>query len=130
MNNNKTLKIIISGGGTGGHLFPAIAIGDILKKYNHQIIYIGSKYGIEANNDFFNENKSYLINIKGLARTITIKNGTECPICYNVSCSQMRFGCCNVFVCSFMYCYVSLCMFMCVYVLLPSAYILITVNIY
>ena len=74
MNNNKTLKIIISGGGTGGHLFPAIAIGDILKKYNHQIIYIGSKYGIEANNNFFNGNKSYLINIKGLARTITIKN--------------------------------------------------------
>ena len=40
--------------------------------------------------------------IKGLSnkdRTITIKNGTECPICYNVSCSQMRFGCCNVFVC-------------------------------
>ena len=52
MNNNKTLKIIICGGGTGGHLFPAIAIGDILKKYNHQIIFIGSKYGIEENNNW------------------------------------------------------------------------------
>ena len=61
--NNKKLKIIISGGGTGGHLFPAMSIGDILKKNHHKIIYIGSKHGIEAKNDFFNENENYLINI-------------------------------------------------------------------
>ena len=72
--SNKILKIIISGGGTGGHLFPAIAIADILKKNHHKIIYIGSKHGIEAKTNFFSENESYLINIKGLARTLTIKN--------------------------------------------------------
>lgn len=30
MKNNP--KIVISGGGTGGHIFPAIAIADTLKK--------------------------------------------------------------------------------------------------
>jgi UDP-N-acetylglucosamine--N-acetylmuramyl-(pentapeptide) pyrophosphoryl-undecaprenol N-acetylglucosamine transferase len=28
------LKIIIAGGGTGGHIFPALAIGHALKKNN------------------------------------------------------------------------------------------------
>ena len=32
MGNN---KIIIAGGGTGGHLFPAIAIGEEIKDYNY-----------------------------------------------------------------------------------------------
>jgi len=29
---SKKLKVIISGGGTGGHIFPAIAIADAIKK--------------------------------------------------------------------------------------------------
>ena len=42
--------IFIAGGGTGGHLFPALTIGDYLKKdgfKDKNIIYIGSKHGIE-----------------------------------------------------------------------------------
>ena len=35
MNNS----IFISGGGTGGHLFPAISIGNELIKHNFSIIY-------------------------------------------------------------------------------------------
>ena len=31
MKNNKTYKIILSGGGTGGHIYPAIAIANELK---------------------------------------------------------------------------------------------------
>ena len=48
MNSRKT-KIIISGGGTGGHIFPAIAIADCLKKRFPQadILFIGAKNRME-----------------------------------------------------------------------------------
>ena len=43
-----TKKIIFSAGGTGGHLFPALAIGDGLQKIGYDVKYIGSKYGLES----------------------------------------------------------------------------------
>ena len=45
----KTVKIIISGGGTGGHVFPAIAIADAIKKINPEadILFVGAKDKIE-----------------------------------------------------------------------------------
>tara|TARA_B110000263_G_scaffold111551_1_gene97505 strand:+ start:1355 stop:2440 length:1086 start_codon:yes stop_codon:yes gene_type:complete len=69
---NKT--IFISGGGTGGHLFPAISIGSELIKHNFSIIYIGSKYGIEKK--YFNDNnlKYYLLNIRGIQRHISFNS--------------------------------------------------------
>lgn len=47
--NSKQPKIIISGGGTGGHIFPAIAIADALKKRFPQaeILFIGAKNKME-----------------------------------------------------------------------------------
>lgn len=41
------MKVIISGGGTGGHLYPALAIGREFAKKGADILYIGSEYGIE-----------------------------------------------------------------------------------
>ena len=45
----KKKKIIISGGGTGGHVFPAIAIADELRKVdpNIEILFVGAKGKIE-----------------------------------------------------------------------------------
>lgn len=42
----KNNRIIISGGGTGGHIYPGIAIGDYLKNFNplNQILFVGA-YG-------------------------------------------------------------------------------------
>ena len=39
---SKKLKIIISGGGTGGHIFPAISIAKSLEKIRRLIYYIST----------------------------------------------------------------------------------------
>ena len=44
------MRIVIAGGGTGGHLFPGIAIAEEFLKRDDQarIIFIGTKKGIES----------------------------------------------------------------------------------
>ena len=43
-NFKKSLRIIISGGGTAGHIFPAIAIADYIKKEcNANFLFIGAR---------------------------------------------------------------------------------------
>ena len=43
------LKIIISGGGTGGHIFPAISIANALKEINPEveILFVGAEGKME-----------------------------------------------------------------------------------
>ncbi len=43
------MKVIITGGGTGGHIYPAIAIADEIKRKDpgSEILYIGNKIGLE-----------------------------------------------------------------------------------
>ncbi|MEO6949291.1 MAG: undecaprenyldiphospho-muramoylpentapeptide beta-N-acetylglucosaminyltransferase [Ginsengibacter sp.] len=47
--NHSVLKIIIAGGGTGGHIFPAIAIANALKKLHPatEILFVGAKGKME-----------------------------------------------------------------------------------
>lgn len=42
------MKAIIAGGGTGGHVFPAIAVGAELVKRGAEVVFIGTKTGLEA----------------------------------------------------------------------------------
>lgn len=48
---SKQLKILFAGGGTGGHLYPAVALCEEfirqLGQDNVEILFIGSHYGIE-----------------------------------------------------------------------------------
>src|SRR5215207_1182849 len=45
----RSYKIIIAGGGTGGHIFPAIAIANALKRIDTQteILFVGAKGKME-----------------------------------------------------------------------------------
>ena len=63
-------KIIIAGGGTGGHLFPAIAIGEELKERipQAQIHFIGSVFGLEAKVFPVKDLLHTLLPIRGLQR--------------------------------------------------------------
>ena len=49
MGINKKIKIILCGGGTGGHIFPMLSIADEIKKQNNksEILFVGSKDRME-----------------------------------------------------------------------------------
>lgn len=40
--------IALAGGGTGGHVYPAIAIGDVLRDRGHQVLYYGDEERLEG----------------------------------------------------------------------------------
>ena len=72
----RKMKIIISGGGTGGHIYPAIAIANSLKnKYiNTEILFIGAKGKMEMEKVPDAGYKIEGLWISGLQRKLTIKN--------------------------------------------------------
>lgn len=42
------MKIVIMAGGTGGHVFPALAVAHVLRARGHEIAWIGTRAGLEA----------------------------------------------------------------------------------
>lgn len=70
------MRIIISGGGTGGHVFPAIAIADAIKKMrpDAEILFVGAKGKLEMEKV---PKAGYLIEglwISGFQRSLTVRN--------------------------------------------------------
>ena len=69
-------KVIISGGGTGGHVFPAIAIADALKMMNEntQILFVGALGRMEMEKVPAAGYSIEGLNISGIQRRLTFQN--------------------------------------------------------
>lgn len=75
---DKQLKILITGGGTGGHVFPAIAIADAIKKLrpDTEFLFVGANGKMEMERV---PQAGYAIeglNIAGFQRSLSLKNLT------------------------------------------------------
>lgn len=69
-------RVIISGGGTGGHIFPAIAIADEIKRRNPdaEILFVGAKGKMEMEKVPAAGYKIEGLTIAGLQRKFTLSN--------------------------------------------------------
>lgn len=74
--NSQQLKVIISGGGTGGHVFPAIAIANTLKKSvdDCDILFVGALGKMEMEKVPAAGYEIKGLWISGLQRKLTLKN--------------------------------------------------------
>ena len=53
------MKILVSAAKTGGHIFPAISVGEELETIGHEVIFVGSGASIEVDS-VRNTNFKYL----------------------------------------------------------------------
>ena len=72
----KKLRVIISGGGTGGHIFPALSIADKLKELNPQteILFVGADGRMEMEKVPAAGYKIVGLPISGLQRSLSMSN--------------------------------------------------------
>ena len=70
------MKVIMTGGGTGGHIYPAIAIADKIKSKNPdaEILFVGTKRGLECELVPKNGYDIEFITVSGFNRKNLIKN--------------------------------------------------------
>ncbi|MFO7840862.1 MAG: UDP-N-acetylglucosamine--N-acetylmuramyl-(pentapeptide) pyrophosphoryl-undecaprenol N-acetylglucosamine transferase [Fidelibacterota bacterium] len=80
MNSKRTHTVIISGGGTGGHYYPAIAIAEAVQRLSAEMLknvriecyYVGSRFGIERRMITKSGFSHTLLPIKGFSRYLTL----------------------------------------------------------
>ncbi len=70
------MRVILSGGGTGGHIYPAVSIAKEIKKQyeNAEILFIGTERGLESSivpKEGFN---LFKIKVRGFQRRVSLSN--------------------------------------------------------
>lgn len=75
----KAIRAIISGGGTGGHIFPAISIADSLMKANpkNRILFVGAEGRMEMDKVPATGYEIVGLKISGLDRKLNLKNAVN-----------------------------------------------------
>ena len=70
------MKVIMTGGGTGGHIYPAIAIADKIKERypESQILFVGTKHGLEKKIVPENGYPIEFVTVAGFNRKNPLKN--------------------------------------------------------
>ena len=70
------MRVLLTGGGTGGHVNPALAIADIIKSNipDAEIAYVGTKKGIENKLVAKEGYKIFHIEIQGIKRSLSLSN--------------------------------------------------------
>ena len=66
--------MIVAGGGTGGHFFPAQAIWKALQNKGVEVKYIGSRFGVESTSVPQDCNVALLLNIRGIQRHLSVES--------------------------------------------------------
>ena len=78
MSRQKHRRVIISGGGTGGHIFPAISIANALMKIDPEteILFVGAEGRMEMEKIPAAGYRIIGLPVAGLYRSLTLKNLT------------------------------------------------------
>src|SRR5699024_5537371 len=70
------MKVLMTGGGTGGHIYPALALIDYIKQVDPscEFMYVGAKRGLESK-ILPETGLSYeLLTVQGLKRSLSMDN--------------------------------------------------------
>lgn len=68
------MKFVVSAGGTGGHIMPAVSIAQELIKRGHEVLYIGNKNSMEEKIVAKKDINFAAINVQKLYRSFTLKH--------------------------------------------------------
>ena len=48
MNGRASRPVLVMAGGTGGHVYPALAVAEAIRGRSHDVVWLGTRRGIEA----------------------------------------------------------------------------------